>query len=116
MTLPDLTPAPSLGEVAPPWIVDVRSGDVDEIAHRQRDWRLEYCQLSAGRYDARLRHVQLPGVRLVSESTTCALRQRGQLGERTVGLAIASSPAGASYFHGIAAHDETIMIGGGGDI
>lgn len=106
--------APAHG--TPGWRIEARAADVDDIALSQRDWRLEYSQLSAGAYAGGLQHIQLEGLRLVSEWANRSLRQRGQLDARTVGFAIALSAAGPARFHGLAAAGETVMIGRGDDI
>lgn len=100
----------------PGWRLDACAVDVDDIARSQRDWRLEYSQLSAGAYAGGLQHIQLEGLRLVSEWANRGLRQRGQLDTRTVGFAIARSTAGCARFHGVAASGDTLMIGRGDDI
>ncbi|HNT37626.1 MAG TPA: helix-turn-helix domain-containing protein [Rubrivivax sp.] len=109
-------PAGSAPLPGPGWRLDAHAVDVDDIARSQRDWRLEYSQLSAGAYVGGLQHIQLEGLRLVSEWANRGLRQRGQLDTRTVGFAIALSASGYARFHGVVAADESIMIGGGDDI
>ena len=84
----------------PSWLHTANAVGMEELAGTQPDWLLQYDQLSKGRFVGSLQHVRLPGVRLVVESVSRAVRQRGQIGPNDVGFALGLSPSGASYFHG----------------
>lgn len=96
---------------APGWRHDVLSHDIDEFARAQPNWSLHYEQISAGPFTGRLRHVQLPGVRLVYEQASCALWQRGGLDAGHIGLALPLELDGHATFNGQALASDSIMIG-----
>lgn len=100
----------------PPWIRETRSTDIDDYAAAQAGWQLQYEQLSPGRFEGCFRHVQLPGVRLVRESANRQVRQRGHIGEDTVGFAMAATLPGEAFFHGQPLGSDTIMVGRGNDL
>ncbi|HEX6019015.1 MAG TPA: helix-turn-helix domain-containing protein [Burkholderiaceae bacterium] len=91
----------------------MHSSDIDAFAAAQREWSLRYEQLSAGRFAGELEHVQLPGLRLVHERTSCAVRQRGLLGTGHVGIAMPRELGGHATFSGQPLGSESIMIGRG---
>lgn len=93
------------------WRHAVLSNDIDEFALAQPHWSLHYEQLSSGRFEGRLRHVQLPGLRLVHEHSTCATWQRGELGSGHIGFAMPVGLAGHAAFNGQALNADSIMIG-----
>ncbi|MFM2058985.1 MAG: hypothetical protein RLY71_3370 [Pseudomonadota bacterium] len=97
----------------PAWIRDHHSVDIDDYAAAQTDWQLQYEQLSAGRFAGYFRHVQLPGVRLVRETANRRVRQCGQIGADTVGIALAATLPGAAFFHGQPLDLDALMIGRG---
>ena len=47
------------------WRLDASLGDAQLQARAQPEWQQEYRQLSAGLFQGRVQHVQLPGMRLV---------------------------------------------------
>jgi len=98
------------------WVHAAHAVGIDELAATQPDWRLRYDQLSKGRFVGSLQHVRLPGVRLVVERVSRAVRQRGQIGSNDVGFAMGLSPSGASYFHGQRIDGDSIMIGRGDEL
>jgi len=93
------------------WRWQVHAGDVDALASAQPDWRLEYQQLSAGRFSGRLQHVQLPGLRLVREDSDRALRQRGDLGTGGCGFAMPLALSGPAIFDGQRVGGDAVMVG-----
>lgn len=111
----DRTPSPPFKvDMTPPevgWHHAVISDDVDEFARAQPDWSLRYEQISAGRFTGRLQHVQLPGLRMVHEQTSCALWQRGELGTDHIGFALPLDLAGHASFNGQPLESDSIMIG-----
>lgn len=121
--MPPTMPAPSASPSAPPpqaWLHQVRSRDVDELAAAQPDWQLRYDQLSGGRFAGDLQVVQLPGVRLVQECTSHALRQRGSMGAGEIGFALGRSLGAPGsderYFHGQTVSPDALMIGRGDEL
>ena len=82
------------------WHWTARTDDVDHHARAQPQWRQEYTQLSAGRFNGLVQHVQLPGVRLVREDSNQALRQRGDLGSGGYGFAMPLVHGDAAIFNG----------------
>lgn len=100
----------------PSWVHAAHAVDIDELAATQPDWRLQYDQLSKGSFVGSLQHVRLPGVRLVVERVSRAVRQRGQIGPRDVGFALGLSSVGAGYFHGQRLDSDSIMIGRGDEL
>jgi AraC family ethanolamine operon transcriptional activator len=103
--------AAAAGRPAWGWRHEAQSSDIDEFAAEQREWSLRYEQLSAGRFSGALQHVQLPGLRLVHETTSCAVRQRGLMGTGHVGVAMPFELGGHASFNGQPLSDESIMIG-----
>lgn len=98
------------------WQHVVQSTDIDQFAGAQPEWSLRYEQLSSGRFEGRLQHVQLPGVRLVFEQTSCALRQRGRLGDGHIGIAMPVALDGHATFNGQPLGTDSIMIGRSEDL
>lgn len=98
------------------WNHVARSDDVDEFAELQRNWSLRCEQLSQGTFDGELQHVQLPGVRVVRERSSRAMRQQGQLGPKNHGMAMGEGAHAPAYFHGMRLGPSTLMIGGVDDV
>lgn len=119
-------PHPAGTRHAEVWLHELHSHDIDELASSQPQWRLQYEQLSAGRFDGTLRLLQLPGVRVVIETGSHALRQRGRLEGTAVGFALGQSlrpgPAGhgedgaGCFFHGQRVPPAALMIGRGDEL
>lgn len=107
---------PGIVTAGRPWVHAAHSVDLDEIAFAQPDWRLQYDQLSKGRFTGSVQHVRLPGVRLVLETASRAVRQRGQIGPHDFGFAMGLSNVGAGYFHGQRLDSDSIMIGRGDEL
>lgn len=89
----------------------VHSTDIDEHASAQSQWSLHYDQLSCGRFVGSLNHVQLPGLRLVHEASSCAVRQFGHIGEGNYGFAMSLDQPGEAFFNGQHLDHDSIMIG-----
>lgn len=116
MPSPKSTPTPASDAAALPWIRVHQTADLDDYAEAQTDWSLQYEQLSPGRFAGEFCHVQLPGVRLVRESTNRQVRQTGQIGTDTVGFALAATLPGEAFFHGQPLGPDTLMVGRGHDL
>lgn len=100
-----------------PWCLDLESQDIDAHAAHQPDWSLRYQQLSSGQFQGRMRHVQLPEMRLVLEETNLALRQVGRLDPGCFGFAMPlQSTKGFPIFNGQRVPFDAIMSGRGNDI
>ncbi|MBL8318679.1 MAG: helix-turn-helix domain-containing protein [Burkholderiaceae bacterium] len=93
------------------WFWSAQANDVDTLARAQPWWHLHYEQLSPGTFDGHVRHAQLPGLRLVEESSGRALRQRGDLGHDSYGFAMPLKPAAAAIFNGQRTPHHAIMVG-----
>jgi AraC family ethanolamine operon transcriptional activator len=93
------------------WIWSARAHDVDTLARAQPWWHLHYEQLSPGAFDGCVRHAQLPGLRLVEETSGRALRQRGDLGHDCYGFAMPLRNSGATIFNGQRVEHHAIMVG-----
>ena len=102
-------PAEPLSHLPGAWQVRVRSGDADAQARAQPGWRQHYEQLSPGAFDGLVQHLQLPGLRLVREDSSCALHQRGDLGTDAYGLAL----SGVAIFNGQCVQRDDLMVGRG---
>ncbi len=111
-------PSEPSGPDAAGWLREFHADDVDELAGAQSDWRLDYAQLSGGRYAGSVQQVGLPGMQLVLECSSHAVRQRGRLNAQHIGLALGLSPGpdGAGLFHGQKLADDTLMIGRGDEL
>ncbi|HUG21046.1 MAG TPA: helix-turn-helix domain-containing protein [Albitalea sp.] len=108
---PDMEPNVVIEPDSPAWRHAVLSHDIDEFAGAQPSWSLHYEQLSSGPFTGSLRHVQLPGLRMVHEQASCATWQRGELGGGHIGFAMPLDLAGHAAFNGQALTTESIMIG-----
>lgn len=93
------------------WMRVVHSTDIDEHAHAQPNWSLHYDQLSCGQFVGDLDQIQLPGLRLVHEASSCAVRQRGHIGVGCYGFAMPVDQPGEAIFNGQRLDPESIMIG-----
>lgn len=95
----------------PTWLHTLHSNDPDEMAESQPNWSLRYEQLSCGDFNGKLTHLQLPGLQVVSESSSCALRQRGDLGRGHYGFAITLDQRNGARFNGQRLDPGSMMIG-----
>lgn len=93
------------------WSWLARTADVDEHAHAQPEWSLEYQQLSGGGFTGLVQHVQLPGMRLVREDCSHALRQRGMLSRGCYAFAMPLEQAGIAILNGQRVDRDAIMAG-----
>jgi AraC family ethanolamine operon transcriptional activator len=100
----------------PTWQHLAVSDDVDVHATSQPQWSLSYDQLSGGSFNGRIHMVQLPGLRLVNESLSCATRQRGQIGVGHYGFAMPARLEGPAIFNGQMLSPQSIMIGRSEDL
>lgn len=98
------------------WGHFVETDDIDAHAASQPDWVLRYEQLSAGSFHGTVRHLQLPGVRLVHESASQAMRQRGELGRDGYGFAMALDLPDTAFFNGQRLDANSIMAGRADDL
>lgn len=92
------------------------ASDIAEMVVIQPQWRLDYLQLSAGRYAGRVVHASLPGLHLTQETSSKAARQQGTLYEDHIGLALARSPSGTCRFHGQPVGGDVVMAGVGREL
>jgi AraC family transcriptional regulator, ethanolamine operon transcriptional activator len=111
MNSPTDTDDPASPPAGAAWLRAVHSTDIDEHADAQAQWSLHYEQLSSGRFAGDLVHVQLPGVRLVHETASCATRQRGHIGQGHYGFAMALDLPGEAIFNGQRLDRDSLMIG-----
>lgn len=93
------------------WRHCIETDDIDAHAASQPEWALRYDQLSSGRFHGSVRHVQLPGVRVVEEAANQAVRQRGDMGRDAYGFAIALNLPAAAYFDGQRLNASSVMVG-----
>ncbi len=93
------------------WRYNLRTSDHDELAEAQPQWALRYEQLSCGSFVGEVTHIQLPGVRVVLESSSCALHQCGEMGKGQVGFAMMIDQPGDATFNGLRLTPESMMIG-----
>lgn len=93
------------------WQHFTRTYDVDEHACSMPGWVFEYDQLSGGGFIGTVHHVQLPGLRLVHEYSSCAVRQRGEIGDGVYGLGLTVDSVGHASFNGHALGDNGLMNG-----
>lgn len=98
------------------WLHAAHGVELEEMAGAQADWRLQYDQLSKGRFSGSVQQVHLPGMRLVVERASHAVRQRGQIGSQDMGFALGLSPKGSSYFHGQLLDGNSLMMGRGDEL
>lgn len=95
----------------PTWLHSVHTNDPDEMAASQPTWSLHYEQLSCGGFEGQLTLMQLPGLRMVLESSSRALRQRGDLGKGHYGFAMALDQQHSALFNGQRLEPGSMMIG-----
>lgn len=111
-----MRPIPGAATAAPAWQHVALCNDVEEQEASQPDWSLKYEQLSSGRFRGRVEHVQLPGLRIVHEETSCATRQRGQIGRGHYGFAMPLGLTDHATFNGQKLNPDSIMIGRSEDL
>ncbi|WP_431513772.1 helix-turn-helix domain-containing protein [Variovorax sp. DAIF25] len=85
--------------------------DIDAYASSQSGWHLECDMLSGGSFAGFLDHVQLPGLRLVRETTNRALRQHGEMNPECCGFALTCRQEGEARFSGQRLDTESVMVG-----
>ncbi len=95
--------APDLPPPAEPatWTRRVETHDLDDHARAmsgwaQTPWSFDYAQMSPGSFNGQLHQVQLPGLRLLHETTSVALHQQGQLASGSFDFALPASPVPGS--------------------
>lgn len=110
-TLPTAVDSPTPLAAPGAWQWTARTDDVDRHAHAQPDWHLRCEQLSPGRFLGLVQHVQLPGLRLVREESSQALRQRGDLGTGAYGFAMPLQQAEPAIFNGQRVDRDAVMVG-----
>lgn len=111
MPVPPDSPLHASEKPTTTWLREVRSTDIDEHAGAQPHWTLHYDQLSCGPFVGDLYHVQLPGLRLVHEASSCAVRQIGRIGNGHYGFAMTVDQPGEAFFNGQRMDRDSIMIG-----
>jgi len=114
--LPESTPSAHGSASNRSWCHFVETDDIDIHAASQPEWTLRYEQLSSGEFRGSVRHVQLPGVRLVHETANVAVRQRGEIGRDHYGFALATELPGEAIFNGQRLDGNSIMLGRGNDL
>lgn len=85
--------------------------DIDAYASGQSGWHLACDMLSGGPFAGFLDHVQLPGLRLVRESTNRALRQHGEMNPACCGFALSCRQEGEARFSGQRMDTQSVMVG-----
>ncbi len=90
--------------------------DMDLHAQAQGSWALRYEQLSSGQFQGRLHQLELPGVTLLREDTSVAVRQRGRLDPSAYGFAMALHDRQELFFNGQRVPDHAIMCGKGDEV
>lgn len=98
------------------WRLDATTGDAQSQARAQPDWQQEYRQLSAGMFQGRVQHVQLPGMRLVREDSNRALHQRGDLGRGAYGFAMPLALSEPGIFNGQRFELDSLLLGRGDEL
>ena len=98
------------------WRLDAATGDAQSQARAQPEWQQEYRQLSAGLFQGRVQHVQLPGMRLVREDSNRALHQRGDLGRGAYGFAMPLALSGPGIFNGQRFELDSVLLGRGDEL
>jgi len=98
------------------WRLDAATGDAQLQARAQPEWQQEYRQLSAGLFQGRVQHVQLPGMRLVREDSNRALHQRGDLGRGAYGFAMPLALSGPGIFNGQRFELDSVLLGRGDEL
>ena len=98
------------------WRLDAATGDAQSQAGAQPEWQQEYRQLSAGLFQGRVQHVQLPGMRLVREDSNRALHQRGDLGRGVYGFAMPLALSGPGIFNGQRFELDSLLLGRGDEL
>jgi len=98
------------------WRLDAATGDAQLQARAQPEWQQEYRQLSAGLFQGRVQHVQLPGMRLVREDSNRALHQRGDLGRGAYGFAMPLALSGPGIFNGQRFGLDSVLLGRGDEL
>lgn len=98
------------------WSWSARASDVDALACAQPLWQLQYEQLAPGGFEGRLEHAQLPGLRLVLEQCSRAVRQRGDIGHDSYGFAMVLDPQTPAIFNGQRAQHDDVMLGRGDEL
>ncbi len=119
------TPTP-LHATAPPvepdrsaavWNWRAATTDIDAHAAAQPRWKLHYEQLSPGRFEGLVHHVQLPLMRLVYEWCSVAVRQQGCFVEGRYGFAMGLHALDeAAIFNGQRVDHDGVMLGRHGQL
>lgn len=93
------------------WQWRVQTDDIDAHARAQPDWDLRYEQLSHGRFEGLVHHIQLPEMRLVREHCSVAVRQRGRFDAGSYGFAMAVHAPEPAIFNGQKVDPDGVMLG-----
>jgi AraC family ethanolamine operon transcriptional activator len=99
------------------WNQRVATADIDAHAAAQPHWKLHYEQLSPGRFEGLVHHVQLPLMRLVHEWCSVAVRQQGRFVEGRYGFAMGlHAHAEPAIFNGQRVEHDGVMLGRHGEL
>jgi AraC family ethanolamine operon transcriptional activator len=99
-----------------PWLHMLDTHDMDQHASAQRGWALQYEQLSPGQFKGHIQQVQLPGITLLREDTSTALRQLGRLDDSVYGFAMALNDSTDLFFNAQRVPQNAIMCGKGNEV
>lgn len=88
-----------------------RSQDLQAHAAALSPWRLDYQQLSPGRFKGVIQRAGLPGLAVLREQSPFALRRQGVLQELAYSFFMPIRPCGPVYFHGQRAPEHSIFSG-----
>lgn len=90
--------------------------DIDAHTQALGGWALQYEQLSSGQFTGHIHKVDLPGLTLLREDTSMALRQRGHMNDSAYGFAMALRDTADLFFNGQRVPAHAIMCGKGDDV
>ncbi|MFY8095332.1 MAG: helix-turn-helix domain-containing protein [Niveispirillum sp.] len=94
----------------------IRSADVWEHAHRLPGWTVEYEQLSAGRFEGTLTHIQLNHMQIMRDKANVALLKRGQAFPDAVVFSLPVSAAGDGRYVGQPLCPPSFLLSNGNDL
>ncbi len=85
---------------AEPWLLTSSSDDVNGHCANLGRWRLDYDQISRGRFIGSFTEVRLPNVQVFRETTSQKVRQYGRLGSDSFGIGLPWNARGEINFNG----------------
>jgi len=100
----------------PPRVQHYQTGDIDEHAFAVEGWRLQYDQLSPGRFHGELSALRLGDVSLLRDRSNQAMLKNGEARSDTLAFSLPMRDAGALHCAGHTLRDAQLLVARGDNL